>query len=113
MRLAQTERRLPANLQALEDEGEAEDGAGGGGWYEGGEGDEVTVHSFVLETVIGTGGFGKVWKARKRSTGESFAVKIQHRPDPVREKSRAEQIERERSILEVIIWIGSSSPTLL
>ena len=49
-----------------------------------------------------SGGFGKAWKARKNDTGLIYAIKIQHLPDPVREKERADQIERERNILEAI-----------
>ena len=72
------------------------------GWGKGLDSGSVSIQDFELMAVVGQGGFGKVWKARKRDTGEIYAIKIQHLPDPVKEASRAEQIDRERSILESI-----------
>ena len=42
-----------------------------------GTNDPLTIAEFDLIEVVGQGGFGKVWKARRKKTGKIYAVKIQ------------------------------------
>ena len=37
----------------------------------------TTIAEFDLIEVVGQGGFGKVWKARRKKTGNIYAIKIQ------------------------------------
>ena len=56
---------------------------------------------YIIEKVIGKGGFSKVMQVRHKITGEMFAMKIL-RKDKIKMDNKVEQIITERRILEKV-----------
>ncbi|KAH7298171.1 hypothetical protein KP509_25G030400 [Ceratopteris richardii] len=61
-------------------------------------GDRITIEDFDILKLISRGAFGRVFLARKRSTGDYFAIKVLRKIDMIR-KNAVENILAERDIL--------------
>ena len=61
-----------------------------------------TIRDFELEAVIGMGGFGKVWRARHRTSGERYAIKIQNVSKIRHQPQKLAQARAEREILKAM-----------
>ena len=59
----------------------------------------TTIHDFSLLRVIGTGGFAAVWLARKKTTGDVYAVKA-IRKEVIRDQAQVASVNVEHAILE-------------
>ena len=59
---------------------------------------QVDKNNFEFLYIIGRGGFGKVWKAKLKSTGEIFAIKVMSKAKIIIKRCQ-ENIKRERNIL--------------
>ncbi|KAK4794518.1 hypothetical protein SAY86_012512 [Trapa natans] len=60
--------------------------------------DRTTIEDFEIIKPISRGGFGRVFLARKRATGDMFAIKVLKKADMIR-KNAVESILAERNIL--------------
>eukprot|EP01105_Mastigella_eilhardi_P004200 TRINITY_DN1557_c0_g1_i4.p1 TRINITY_DN1557_c0_g1~~TRINITY_DN1557_c0_g1_i4.p1 ORF type:complete len:808 (+),score=112.48 TRINITY_DN1557_c0_g1_i4:3034-5457(+) len=61
----------------------------------------VSIHDFAFEKALTRGAYGKVWLARKKSTGDLYAVKVLSR-DETQKKNKLEYLRNERDILAEI-----------
>ena len=59
---------------------------------------QVDKNNFEFLYIIGRGGFGKVWKAKLKSTGDIFAIKVMSKIKIIT-KHCQENVKRERNIL--------------
>ena len=62
---------------------------------------EETLEHYIIEKVIGKGGFSKVLLVRNKITGSLFAMKVM-RKDKIKRDNKVMQIMTERRILEQI-----------
>ncbi len=60
-----------------------------------------TLEYYIIEKVIGKGGFSKVMQVRHKITGQIFAMKVL-RKDKIKLDNKVDQIMTERRILEKI-----------
>lgn len=60
-----------------------------------------SIKDYQLITCIGRGGFGRVWRAMSKSTGEIFALKIMKKLK-VLNKNGQKSVMNERAILQQI-----------
>jgi len=60
---------------------------------------EEDLDFYIIEKVIGKGGFSKVFQVRHKITGQIFAMKVL-RKDKLKLDNKVEQILTERRILE-------------
>nr|PNR34456.1 hypothetical protein PHYPA_024273 [Physcomitrium patens] len=60
--------------------------------------DRTTIHDFEIIKPISRGAFGRVFLARKRITGDLFAIKVLRKADMIR-KNAVESVKAERNIL--------------
>jgi serine/threonine protein kinase len=62
---------------------------------------KLSVGDFELLSVIGRGGFAKVFQVRKRDTGKIYAMKVLKKKDVI-EKNVVDNTRSERQVLEVV-----------
>ncbi|KAL3697486.1 hypothetical protein R1sor_011562 [Riccia sorocarpa] len=60
--------------------------------------DRTTINDFEIIKPISRGAFGRVFLARKRTTGDLFAIKVLRKVDMIR-KNQVESVQAERNIL--------------
>jgi len=65
----------------------------------------VEINDFVMERILGTGSFGKVWLASKRTSGKAFAVKVQDKGHIV-DMGSVQRACTERELMESISHPG-------
>ena len=70
-----------------------------------------SIRDFTLLRRIGKGGYGSVWVARKKSSGDIFALKAVRRA--VQQRIRVNVHEQQRMRVEDIIFKGHSSDYLV
>lgn len=58
----------------------------------------MTIEDFKVLKPISRGAFGRVYLARKRATGDVYAIKVMRKRDLIR-KNQVENVAHERNIL--------------
>jgi hypothetical protein len=71
--------------------------------------DRTSIDDFQIIKPISRGAFGRVFLARKRATGDLFAIKVLRKADIIR-KNTVESVQAERNILitvrnPFVVWI--------